>query len=108
MKISQVKKTYSFELQQKLKKEYLKADELDYRIRNFFDDICDDGIYTRYYPKNKPKWRITFIPFLLFVIIITLSGWIKWFFTGSAVFDSKSFVVKKMIAWDRYCRFDIL
>jgi hypothetical protein len=108
MRITKVKKVWSHQLQQKLKKDYLQSEVLDYRIRKFFDDICDDGLYEFDYPKNKPKLRITFLPFLFFVFIITIVGCIKWLICGSNVFASESFIIKKMIAWDRYCRFGIL
>lgn len=108
MKISQVKKVYSYELQQRLNNDFLSGGEIDYRIRNFLEDICDDGIYKREYLKNKPKLRITFLPFILCVFILLIIGAIKWIFTGSAIFNSDNLVTKSMIKWDKYCRFNIV
>ena len=62
MKISRVKKVYDYELKNELKKR-LGANEIDYKVRRFLEDICDAGIY-RKEGIGKPKLRITFLPFL--------------------------------------------
>jgi len=107
MLISKVKQVYSYELQTKFKKRF-GVQEIDYRYREFFDDICDDGLYVRDYLKNKPKLRITFIPFLFCVIVLYVVAFLKYIFTGTFYFGEKNLIIRKMIDWDKYCRFNII
>jgi hypothetical protein len=108
MTISKVNRIYSWTLMEKLKKDYLKADVIDYNVRRFLEDLCEEGLYERHYPRNKPKWRITFPFFLLTILIVNIIGAIKWLFVGSARFDEKQPVIKWVIAWDKFCRFNIV
>lgn len=107
MLISKVKKVYSYELQNKFKKRY-GVQEIDYRYRQFFEELCDDGLYVKDYPKNRAKLRITFLPFLFCILILTVVSLFKYLFTGSFSFGEKNFIIRKMIAWDKYCRFNII
>ena len=52
MLVSKVKQVYSYELQNKFKKRF-EVQEMDYRYREFLDEICDNGLYVRDYSKNK-------------------------------------------------------
>ena len=107
MLISKVKQVYSYELQTKFKKRF-GVQEIDYRYREFFDELCDDGLYVRDYLKNKPKLRITFIPFLFCVIVLYVVAFLKYIFTGTFQFGEKNLIIRKMIDWDKYCRFNII
>ena len=107
MRLNKVKKLYSYELEQKFKKRF-KVEALDWRYRQFFDELCDSGLYVQDFPKNKPRLRLTFPLYLICILFFHLFAAIKWMFTGSYTFNEKSFPVKQMIAWDRYCRFNIV
>lgn len=107
MKVTKIKKVYSYELQSKLK-ETLGTQELDYRIRRVIEDLCDDGLYIYDYSKTKSKLRITFPFFILVVLLANVFSAVKWLFTGSARFSQKSWFVKTMVKWDRYCVFNIV
>ena len=107
MIISKVKQVYSYELQNKFKKRF-GVQEIDYRYRDFLDEICDDGLYVRDYPKNKAKLRITFLPFLICILLLYVVSLFKYLFTGSFYFSEKNLFIRKMIAWDKYCRFNII
>lgn len=107
MIISKVKQVYSYELQNKFKKRF-GVQEMDYRYREFLDELCDDGLYVREFPKDKPKLRITFLPFLICLLILYVVSLFKYLFTGSFYFGEKNLIITKMIAWDKYCRFNII
>ena len=106
MRLNKVKKVWGFELQRQFKKRY-KIEEMDYRFRDFLDEICDEGLYVEDYPKNKARLRITFPLFIFFIGVLILLACFKWFFTGRFNYNKKDWVTKKMMAWDRYCRFGI-
>lgn len=107
MKITKIKKVYSYKLQSKLK-EALITKELDYRTRQFFDDICDEGIYKYDYTETIPKLRITFPFFLLIILFANIFATIKWLFTGNVRFSEKWWFTKSMVKWDKYCGFNIV
>ena len=107
MLISKTKQVYSYELQNKFKKRF-GVQEMDYRYRQFFEEICDNGLYVKDYPKNKAKLRITFIPFLFCVMGLYVVALFKYLFTGSFQFGEKNLIIRKMIEWDKYCRFNII
>ena len=107
MIISKVKQVYSYELQNKFKKRF-GVQEMDYKYREFLDEICDDGLYVKNFPKNKPKLRITFLPFLICILILYVVSLFKYLFTSSFYFGEKNLIITKMIAWDKYCRFNII
>lgn len=104
MRLNKVKKVWGFELQNKFKKRY-NIQEMDYRFRDFLQEICDDGLYVEDYPKNKARLRITFPLFILFIAILTIIACFKWFFTGNFNYNEKDWVIRKMLAWNKYCRF---
>lgn len=106
MRLNKVKKVYSFELQNKFKQRY-GVQEMDYRFRDFLDEICDRGLYVADYPKNKPRLRITFPLFLIFVLILTIFACFRWLFIGTFNYNEQDWVVRKMLAWNNYCRFGI-
>lgn len=107
MIVSKVKQIYSYELQTKFKKRF-GVQEMDYRYREFLDEICDDGLYVRDFPKNKAKLRITFLPFLICILILCVVSLFKYLFTGNYYFGEKNLIIRKMIAWDKYCKFNII
>lgn len=49
MRLNKVKKVWGFELQNKFKKRY-NIQEMDYKFRDFLDEICDEGLYVEDYP----------------------------------------------------------
>lgn len=108
MKISNLKKINHYDLKKKLKDEYLKGGEINHRVDQFLIDICDNGLYSVSYNKNKPRLRITFPLFLCAIILVFITGCFKWLLTGTMYFDVKNYFIKKIIAWDKYCRFRIL
>ena len=89
MLISKVKQVYSYELQNKFK-DLFGVQEIDYKTRLFLDEICDDGLYVRDYPKNKAKLRITFLPFLICILVLYVVSLFKYLFTGSFRFGVKN------------------
>lgn len=107
MKISKLKKVHAFELKQQFKQKH-GVDIMDYKFSQFIDDLCDDGIYEYDYSETKSKLRITFILFCICCILLFIFSSIKWLFTGSFYYSTDQWVIKKMIAWDKYCRFKIL
>lgn len=107
MIISKVKKVYSYQLQHQFKKQF-GVEVIDYKTRQFLDDICDKGIYVRESLSNKAKLRITFLPFLICVAVLNAVSLFKYLFTGSFQFSENSLIVRNMIAWDKYCRFNII
>ena len=107
MLVSKVKKVYSHELEKKFEKEWGEKIK-DYKIQQFLADICDSGLYVKDYPENKPRLRITFIPFLFCVMVLYVVAFLKYIFTGSFQFGEKNLIIRKMIAWDKYCRFNII
>ena len=107
MKISKLKKVYAFELQNRYKEIY-KLDEIDYRLRQFLEDICEEGLYERDNTKRKARLTITFPLFLLCVFLMTVFSCIKWLFTGNIYLNNRWWAVKKLVEWDRYCNFNIV
>ena len=111
MKTNKLKKIYSFELQRKYKK-HLGLEptaELDYRLRNFFEELCEGrGIYEYDYTKRETKLRITFPLFFLVILVANIFSCFKWLFTGSFRFNNKSWFVRNMVKWDKYCGFNII
>lgn len=106
MLISKVKKVYSYELQNKFEKLY--DVKVDYKTREFLDYLCDNGLYVKDYTKNKAKLRITFLPFLICILILNVVSLFKYLFTGTFSFGERNLIIRKMIAWDKYCRFNII
>jgi len=107
MIISKTKKVYSFELENEYKKRF-DAIEMDWRFRTFLSEICEDGLYRKEYNKNKPKLRFTFPVYFLCIILLHIFACFKWLFTGCFSLDEKNWAVKKMIQWDKYCRFNLI
>lgn len=107
MKVTKIKKVYSYEVKSKLKEE-LGVQELDYRVRQFIENLCDDGLYMYDYSKVIPKLRITFPFFILIILLANVFAAVKWLFTGSIRFSEKSWFTKSMVKWDRFCGFNIL
>ena len=110
MKTNKIKKLYSFELQRKYRKALglEPIATLDYRLTNFFDELCDDGLYQYDYSKRETKLRITFPLFFLVILGANIFSCFKWLFTGSFRFSNKSWFVRNMVAWDKYCGFNII
>jgi len=108
MIISKTKKVYSFELQNRFRKRF-DITEIDWRTREFFEELCHDGLYEYdYSKKNKPKLRLTFPLYFICIILLHIFACFKWLFTGSLSLDEKNWAVKKMIQWDKYCRFNLI
>lgn len=106
MKITKIKKVYYYELLNKYRE---KHGEMDYRVRNFLEDLCDSGLYKYDYSNSTPsKWRITFPLFITVIGLSFIYGCFKWLFTGNNLFSEKSTFVKFMVKWDKYCGFKII
>lgn len=110
MKTNKLKKLYQFELEQKYKKSFdLGANTaLDYRLRNFFEELCYDGLYQYDYTEIKTRLRITFPFFILIILLASIISCFKWLFTGSYILNNKSWFVRNMVKWDKYCGFNII
>lgn len=110
MKTTKIKKLYNYELQLEYKK-YMglqPSDPLDYRVRNMFEDLTEEGLYVYDYSKRSSRWRVTFPLFILFIFLGSVFGAFKWLFTGSAILNNKSLFVSNMVKWDKFCGFNIL
>ena len=110
MKTNKIKKLYNFDLQNKYKdKIHLDRNAtLDYKLREFFEELCDDGLYQYDYSERPSKLRITFPLFLLAIVLLNVVSIFKWLFTGSSRFNNKSWVISRMIKWDKYCGFNLI
>ena len=110
MKTTKIKKLYPFDLEKLYKeKSNLKyTDTIDYKLRNFFEELCDDGLYKYDYSKRESKLRITFPIFILAVLLANIYSCFQWLFTGSYRFRHDSWFTRQMIKWDKYCGFNII
>lgn len=112
MRLNKVKKLYGDEFLKKIEysagTQFVEDFKKTYYWQKVRTAIFDEDFYIRDYPKNKPKLRLTFSLYLICILLFHLFAAIKWMFTGSYNYDEKSFFVKKMIVWDRYCRFNII
>lgn len=112
MLISKVRKMYSQDFLKEVEYQTGKQFVEDFKKTYYWEKLrgvfLDKNFYIRDYPENKPKLRITFIPFLICILILYAVSLFKFIFTGSFQFSEKNFIIKKMISWDRYCRFNIL
>jgi hypothetical protein len=112
MIISKVKKLYPQEFLEKIKysagRQFVEDFKKTYYWQQLSTAIFEEDFYVRDYPKNKPKLRITFLPFLICILILNVVSLFKYLFTGSFRFSEKNLILRKMIAWDKYCRFNII
>lgn len=110
MKITKIKRLYQFELEIVYKKQFKlePGDTLDYRLRQFLERLCDDGVYKFDYSKRESRLRITFPLFILVVLLANIYSCFKWLFTGDYRLNYKSWFTQKMIKWDKYCGFNIV
>lgn len=110
MKTNKLKKIYSFELERQYKKQFKLeiSDTFDYRLRQFFENICDKSIYQYDYTKRESKLRITFPFFILIIFLASIYSCFKWLFTGSYILNNKSWFVRNMVKWDKYCGFNMI
>jgi hypothetical protein len=110
MKTTKIKKLYQFELERLYKQHFDLGvnGTLDYRLRNFFEELCDDGLYKYDYSKRESKLRITFPLFILVILLTMIYSCFKWLFTGSIRLDNKSWFTRQMVKWDKYCGFNII
>jgi hypothetical protein len=112
MLISKVKKIYSQDFLKKIEystgSQFVEDFKKTYYWQKLSGAFLDEDFYVRDYPKNKPKLRITFLPFLFCILILYIVSLFKYLFTGSFRFGEKSLIIRKMIAWDKYCRFNVI
>jgi hypothetical protein len=110
MKTTKIKKVYQFELERLYKHHFdLEVNgTLDYRLRKFFEELCDDGIYKYDHLKTESKLRITFPLFILAVLLANIYSCFQWLFTGSYRFNHNSWFTTQMVKWDKYCGFNII
>ena len=110
MKTTKIKKLYQFELEILYRKQFKlePGSTLDYRLREFFEKLVDDGLYKYDYSKRENKLRVTFPLFILVIMLTNIYSCFKWLFTGSYRFDHKSWFTRQMIKWDKYCGFNII
>jgi hypothetical protein len=112
MIISKVKKVYPQEFLEKIK--YTTGNQFveDFKKTHYWQQlstaIFEGNFYVKDYPENKPKLRITFLPFLFCVLILYIVAFLKYILTGTFQFGEKNLILRKMIAWDKYCRFNII
>jgi hypothetical protein len=112
MLISKVKKVYPQEFLEKIKysaeNQFIDDFKKTYYLQQLSTAIFEEDFYVRDYPKNKPKLRITFLPFLFCVLILYIVAFLKYILTGTFQFGEKNLILRKMIAWDKHCRFNII
>ena len=112
MLISKTKKIYPQDFLKKIEystgKQFVEDFKKTYYWQKLSTAIFDEDFYVRDYPKNKPKLRITFLPFLICILILYVVSLFKYLFTGTFQFSEKNLIIRKMIAWDKYCRFNII
>ena len=112
MLVSKVKKLYPTDFLETIEnsqgKQFVEDFKKTYYWEKIRGTIFEEGFYIEDVPKEKPKLRITFIPFLICILIIFIISLFKFLFTGTFALSNKNLIIKKMIAWDRYCRFNIL
>lgn len=112
MLISKTKKIYPQdflnEIEYSTGKQFVEDFKKTYYWGELSTAIFEKNFYVKDYPKNKPKLRITFLPFLICILILYVVSLFKYLFTGSFQFGEKNLIIRKMIAWDRYCRFNII
>ena len=74
MKTTKIKKVYKFELEALYRKQFKleSSDTLDFRLREFFEKLYDDGIYKYDYSKSRTRLRITFPLFILVVLLANI------------------------------------
>ena len=110
MKTTKIKKVYKFELEALYRKQFKleSSDTLDFRLREFFEKLYDDGIYKYDYSKSRTRLRITFPLFILVVLLANIYSCFQWLFTGSYRFRHDSWFTKQMVKWDKYCGFNII
>jgi len=111
MKTTKIKKVYRYELERLYKRHFNleSSTTLDYRVRNFLEELCDDNeIYQYDYSNPKTKLRITFPLFILVLLLANVYSCFQWLFTGSFRFNHKSWFTRQMVKWDKYCGFNII
>lgn len=112
MKLTKVKKLYPDDFLKKIEystgKQFIEDFKKTYYWEKIRASVFEEDFYIRDYPKNKPRLRFTFPLYLICILFFHLFAAIKWMFTGSYSYNEKNFFVKRMIAWDRYCRFNIV
>lgn len=112
MIISKVKKLYSDDFLKKIEystgKQFVEDFKKTYYWEKLSRAIYEENFYVRDYPKNKAKLRITFLPFLTCILILYVISLFKYLFTGTFYFAEKSLIIRKMIACDKYCKFNII
>lgn len=112
MIISKVKKVYQQDFLKKIEystgKQFIEDFKKTYYWEKIRTAISEEDFYVGDFPKNKPKLRITFLPFLICILILYVISLFKYLFTGSFQFGEKNLIIRKMIDWDKYCRFNII
>jgi hypothetical protein len=112
MRLGKVKKIYPSdflkEIEYSTSKQFVEDFKKTYYWEKLSDVIFNNSFYVIDFPKNKAKLRITFPLFLICLLFFNFLASMKWMFTGIYSFGENNYLVKKMIAWNRYCRFNII
>lgn len=107
IKLSRVKKLHHFELNG-IYDEYCKSNENKNDMKEFLSYLQSRySLYTIEKRVNN-RYRFTFFLFFICITLIMVYSGVKWLFTGSSLLDENSFIIRKMIQWDKYCGFNII
>lgn len=112
MRLNKVKKLYPQDFLKKIENSIGKQFREDFEKTYYWSEIrniiFDKNFYVQDFNDKKPKLRITFPLFLICLLVFHILGAIKWLFVGTYTYNENNYFVKKMIAWDKYCRFNIV
>jgi len=112
MKLTKVKPLYTTDfnnlIEERHGKEFLKDFKETYYYNKIADLLYDRDLFIRDFSKRNSRLRVTFPLFWIVVLLLNIFSCLKWLFTGSARFNEKSWVIKKVIQWDKYCGFNIV
>lgn len=107
MKITNVKQIRQSDLIEKY--ERMMGQSPSHDTETFFRWLCEEEVlFVHEDEKPKARLRITFPLFIVCVLLAMIFGAIKWLFTGNAYFNTKSFIIRSMVKWDKFCRFKIV
>ena len=107
VKTTKIKELNYYKLAQ-MYKESVGVEVIDYKVRNFLEELVDLGVYSYDFERPKGKLKITFPLFLILIILGSLYGAVKWIFTANSRLDVNSWFVRSLVKWDKYCGFKIM
>lgn len=112
MLVTRTKKLYPSafleEIEETTGKQFVEDFRKTYYWNKISDALMESNFRIEEDLKEKAKLRITFIPFLICILILYIVALFKYVFTGTFYFNGENFVIRKMVAWDKYCRFNIV